>query len=647
MMNISSYKYILGAAMLLLLGSCAKEKDLPVPEPETRNTIHYSLTVEQGSDTRSTLGPGYEHLFEAGDRIYVESTGDDAGKMYGFLSMSISAGVGQSTASFEGDLTSVGEFVPTADTPISLTLVGPADELHTYNDDEKKEKVTGVDYSDKYAESIEEAVRRFADFTGSGKFGDYRYTLQQNSSFLVCALSFDAATTPITTSITAKIYNNSETDPIYTYTANPKDVDGDIEVSWVIPFNPTEVTSFTDAKMTVIQEGKADVNLKMADANFAANKYYTFQRTTYLQNYFTIEATKANTTFTFNYSEANDGLQYSRDGFEWFNYKTTDDPLTLDNVGDYIYFRGKRLSYQNDGKTNKPLITVDGDNPCYVYGDIMFLMCDAKFKPRTSMANFAFQGLFKNCTWLRLRDDKKLILSAKTLSKGCYADMFSGCTGLTSLTGLGFPTVDIPLAPRCFDSMFLGTGISKIPEGFLPWTKLEFACYRKMFDSCTSLKDVPSNLLPAMNLEKACYLRMFFGCSKLEVAPELPATEPAVACYFAIFRNCTSIRYVKCLMLLTEAQRIVYANPNDKVYDNTADPPADNLEIWDMISTWSVFNKWLVTTNNQPLNNKSTSVFVRNPDMEYWRKNDPPGYSSVNWMGVVPSNWTMKNDGEE
>jgi len=649
MMNISSYKYILGAAMLLLPGSCAKEKDLPVPEPETRNTIHYSLTVDQGSDTRSTLGPGYEHLFEAGDRIYVESTGDDAGKMYGFLSMSISAGVGQSTASFEGDLTSVGEFVPTADTPISLTLVGPADELHTYDDAEKKEKVTGVDYSDKYAESIEEAVRRFADFTGSGKFGDYRCTLQQNSSFLVCALSFDAATTPITTSITAKIYNNSETDPIYTYTANPKDVDGDIEVSWVIPFNPTEVTSFTDAKMTVIQEGKADVNLKMADASFAANKYYTFQRTTYLQNYFTIEATKANTSFTFNYSEANDGLQYSRDGFEWFNYKTTDGALTLANAGDFIYFRGKRLSYQNDGKTNKPLITVEGDNPnpCYVYGDIMFLMCDAKFKPRTGMANFAFQGLFKNCTWLRLKDDKKLKLTATTLSKGCYADMFSGCTGLTSLTGLGFPTVDIALAPRCFDSMFLGTGISKIPEGFLPWTKLEFACYRKMFDSCTSLKDVPSNLLPAMNLEKACYLRMFFGCTKLEVAPDLPATKPAVACYFAIFRNCTSIRYVKCLMVLSAEQRIVYANPNDKVYDNTADPPADNLEIWDMISSWSVFNKWLVTTNNQPLNNKSTSVFVKNPGMEYWRKNNPPGYSSVNWMGVVPEQWTMKNDGEE
>ena len=646
MMKLSSYNYIISAVMLLLLGSCAKEIDLPVPEPENRNTIHYSLTVEQGSDTRSTLGPGYEHLFEAGDRIYVESTGEDAGKMYGFLSMSISAGVGQSTASFEGDLTSVGDFVPKADTPISLTLVGPADELHTYNDDEKKEKVTGVDYSDKYAESIEEAVRRFADFTGSGKFGDYRYTLQQNSSFLVCALSFDAATTPITTSITAKIYNNSETDPIYTYTANPKDVDGDIEVSWVIPFNPTEVTSFTDAKMTVIQEGKADVNLKMADASFAANNYYTFQRTTYLQNYFTIEATLDGTEVKFNYSDANDGFQYSRDGYEWKNYKTADGYITLKEKGDYLYFRGKRTSYQNAGSTNNPLITVEENKPCYVYGDLMFLMCDAKFKPRTSLvSDFAFQGIFKNCTWLRLKDGEKLTLSATTLSKGCYADMFSGCTGLTSLAGIELPAESTALSSRCFDSMFFGcTGITAIPEGFLPWEQLAFACYRKMFEKCTKLETIPSDLLPATKLEKACYIRMFWGCSSLTKAPDLPATDPAPACYFQIFRDCVKINYVRCLMLLNDEQRIGYANPDKNKYDDSADPPADNLEKWEVISMWSIFNKWLVTSNNQPLNNKSTSKFFKHPEMTYWRVNNPPGYTSVNWMGVVPSNWEMTDD---
>ena len=192
--------------MLLLLGSCAKETDLlvPAPAPETK-TIHYSLIVEEGSETRSTLGPGYKHVFEAGDRIYVESTGDDAGKMYGFLSMSISGGVGQSKASL-------------------------ADDLHTIVDG----KVT-TNYTDKSASSIEEAVRKYAHFTGSGQFGGYTYTLQQHSSFLVCALSFDPETTPDGTPITAKIYNNGS-EEVFTHTAQAKDVEGDIEVSWVIPF---------------------------------------------------------------------------------------------------------------------------------------------------------------------------------------------------------------------------------------------------------------------------------------------------------------------------------------------------------------------------------------------------------------------------
>ena len=140
---------------------------------------------------------------------------------------------------------------------------------------------------------------------------------------------------------------------------------------------------------------------------------------------------------------------------------------------------------------------------------------------------------------------------------------------------------------------------------------------------------------------------MFWGCSALEIAPDLPATTPASACYFQLFRNCKKIKYVKCLMLLTPEQRIGYANPDPqkKAYNDSADPPVDNLETWEVISSWSVFNKWLVDSNNQPMNNGngSTGRFIKHPEMEYWRVNNPPGYASVNWMGVVPNKWQMEN----
>ena len=636
--------------MLLLFGACTKEKDLPVPapSPETK-TIHYTLTVD-GMDTRSTLGEDFKHLFEAGDRIYVESTGDDAGKLYGFLSMPYTEGGGQTRAVFDGDLTSAADFTPTAETPISLTLVGPADDLHTIVDG----KVTGVDYAGKSASSLADAVHKYAHFTGSGTFGDYSYTLQQQSSFLVCSLSFDEENTPAGTSVTARIVNNASTiqaEVVHTHTAPATEVDGAIEVSWVIPFAPGR--SFTNAQMTVSQEGKDNVNLRMADQTMALNSFYTFQRTTYLQNYFTIEAIQAGTQVTFNYADAADGVQYSRDGFEWTNYKTTDGAISLPEAGSFVYFRSKRTSYQNTG--SKPLITVTGNKPCYVYGDLMFLTCDSKFKPKTGMAEFAFQGLFKGCTWLRIDDrplkHKPLTLSATTLSRGCYAEMFSGCTGLESLGGIQLPPVTTALAPRCFDSMFLEgtalaprcydsmfygcTGITAIPEGFLPYTQLAFACYRKMFEGCSKLSSVPSNLLPATNLKTACYIRMFWKCSSLEIAPNLLATVPASACYFQMFRYCSKIKYVKCLLLLTPEQRIVYTNPGNP-YDDSADPPANNLESWEVISAWTVFNKWLVTSGspNQPLNNNNTSQYIKHPEMVYPR-------SGNNWMGVVPNKWTM------
>ena len=40
---------------------------------------------------------------------------------------------------------------------------------------------------------------------------------------------------------------------------------------------------------------------------------------------------------------------------------------------------------------------------------------------------------------------------------------------------------------------------------------------------------------------------MFEGCTSLTSAPELPATTLTNYCYQAMFRNCTSLNYIKCL----------------------------------------------------------------------------------------------------
>lgn len=615
----SVLRYIL--PLVFLLAGCAKETEAPVPAPRMK-TVHYSAGIEAGTSTRAAVNENMKYVFEAGDRVYLESEG---GEIYGFLSLSKESDAGTSLALFEGDLTCQEGFSPLADTPVTLVLVGVADELHPVSGG----KLSAADYGNKSAESLGEAVRRLSHFTASGKFGDLRFTLTQQSSFVVFCLQFDEDRVSEGDVFSVTLYNDysSETQTsLFSGSFPVKAPDGDMEISWVTAFEGG--TAVSGAKVVVSKEGEAPVILPMNDQTLAASSYYTFQRPTFMRDYLTVEAIDKTTKVTFN-KATNNGIQYSLDGYDWKNYTSA---VTLANAGDKIYFRGKGTNYQQTG--NSGILTVD--KASYVYGDLMFLMCDEKYKPKKEItADFAFQRAFYKASWLQLHSEKKLKLSATTLSTGCYFEMFSGCTGITSLENLEMPGSGVSLVNRCFDSMFLEcSGITAIPQGFLPWKQLAFACYRKMFESCTKLAGVPAKLLPATTLEKACYTRMFFNCTSLEDAPELPATEPKPACYFAIFRNCTKIKYVKCLMVLNAEQR-AYQNPGSG-YSDAGDPPADNLETWEVISDWTVFNKWLVTTNNQPLNNKSSSQFFKHPSMTYNR-------SGNNWMGVIPNQWTVKD----
>ena len=606
MMKKSILKYLF--PLILLSGACAKEKEAPVPEKET---LHYRADIEAGDATRALLGDDMSYTFERGDRVYMESAD---GRLYGFLSLSQASDAGKSLALFEGDLTCEDGFRPDKDTQVTLVLVGRDDAVHTLSDDGK---LTGVDYGNQWAESLSEAVRRLSHFTGSGKFGDLRFTLSQQSSFVVFSLSFNAEE-----SFTASLYNgysSGEPSLLFSDAFVSSGADGDFEASWVLAF--AAGTELSDARVVVSRDAREDLALKMADASLAANTYYSFQRATFMQDYLVVEAREAGTTVSFNKASGN-GVQYSLDGYDWVNYQGA---VTLASAGDKIYFRGKGSSYQITA--NQALLSAG--KACYVYGDMMFLMCDEKYRKKTEITQeFAFQRAFYNATWLRLDPEKKLKLSATTLSKGCYFEMFRGCSGITSLSGVVMPTPAVALAPRCFDSMFYDcTGLTAVPEAFLPWTTLANGCYRLMFRGCTNLLTVPSGLLPATELKPYCYMNMFFNCYKLTAGPDLPATEPQSGCYFAMFRHCRAIRYVKCLVVLTTEQMSQTSNPNRTIYDDAAEPSPNTLDQWEVVSAWSVFNKWL---NDVP--NNASCTFVKHKDMTYPRNADVAG---------IPTAWTV------
>ena len=621
MMSKSVFKYCLLVLSLVCLGSCSKDPEIPSPAPAPETvTIHYQATIEGGSQTKAGLDGQMKYVFEAGDKVFMEATN---GKMYGFLSLSLPSSAGKSRALFEGDLTCDIDFRPEDDTEVKLTLMSPSDAVHTVS--ENGRVISHLEFENTWAESLEEAVKKYSHFTGTGTFGSMNFTLDQHTSFVVFNLSFNEAETPAGTPITASVYNDYGTESqtlVHSVTLETALADGDVEASWVGAF--AAGTTLSNAQMVVSQAEKDDVRFVMANQKFQENTYYTFQRTTFLRDYFTVEATVAGTKVTFNYADANSGVQYSFNGLDWTNYKTTDGTITLESVGSKVYFRGRRGTYRNTDNT--PLLTVAGDRLCYVYGDLMSLLCDSKYKPSATIyEDYAFQGIFKGSKWLRLNSDRGgLKLSATTMSRGCYMEMFRE-TSISSLDGLVLST-QAHITAQCYDSMFYKcTELTAIPKDFLPQTSLAFACYRRMFEQCTKLKDVPSDLLPATDLQKACYMRMFFGCTKLEALPDLPALVPQPGCYFNIVRNCSSLKYVKCALFLDSDQRGA-TRPNTS-YSDDADPPASNVENWTVINYWTVFNKWL---NGAP--NTNSCKLYKHSSMSFPRNNQ---------IGGVPTAWLI------
>ena len=132
MMRKSVFKYYLLILSLVCLGSCSKETAEPAPatEPETV-TIHYRATIEGGAQTKADLNEQMKYVFEAGDKVFMETTN---GKMYGFLSLSLPSSAGKSVALFEGDLVCDINFRPEDDTEVKLTLMSPSDAVHSVSE---------------------------------------------------------------------------------------------------------------------------------------------------------------------------------------------------------------------------------------------------------------------------------------------------------------------------------------------------------------------------------------------------------------------------------------------------------------------------------------------------------------------------------
>jgi hypothetical protein len=171
-------------------------------------------------------------------------------------------------------------------------------------------------------------------------------------------------------------------------------------------------------------------------------------------------------------------LEYSMDsGNTWYDVSSGIDI----SVGDKVLIKGNNNNFSSDTENYYHFISSNPLMELKVSGNIMSLL-DETLESTALTINCRFVMLFSE---LNIIDASLLRLTATTLSNGCYAGMFNGCTSLTTA-----------------------------PE------------------------------LPATTLSNGCYIGMFNGCTSLQTAPELPATTLATGCYMGMFVNCSNLNNV-------------------------------------------------------------------------------------------------------
>lgn len=161
---------------------------------------------------------------------------------------------------------------------------------------------------------------------------------------------------------------------------------------------------------------------------------------------------------------------------EMTNSKQSNDTIDIYDLsaGDKIYLKGNNNGLFSEYSALK--IIFDSKTKVKVYGNIMSLLWDDDFISNMSALKYTytFTRLFSGLS--QLVDASKLILPATTLTEGCYANMFSGCSLLTC----GPELIAENLVKHCYQNMFrncsslnyikcMGTNIGN--NSFMSWTE--------------------------------------------------------------------------------------------------------------------------------------------------------------------------------
>ena len=188
----------------LVMTACSNDdnaNESPVQQ-STVKTIPYSVTVNEGATTRATVESDNKSLkFADGDKLYISGT-----DIQGVLNIQTRQGT---LATFSGDLTYSGSGTPAWDLSLTATLVSAQ---QTDGSEVTINATTGavtVNYpTNAYCTSVNDAVQKYSNLTGTSYYGLKSFALTQQTAFLNFVITFEDGTTT-GTELSAVVSNNS------------------------------------------------------------------------------------------------------------------------------------------------------------------------------------------------------------------------------------------------------------------------------------------------------------------------------------------------------------------------------------------------------------------------------------------------------
>lgn len=364
----------------------------------------------------------------------------------------------------------------------------------------------------------------------------------------------------------------------------------------------------------------------------------------------TIEATQDNTRVIFKVENETNAktIEVSvNDGRTWSNKTASQNgtELAILNAGEKLLVRGNNTSYGYQENNEVKGHRFEADKQCYIYGNVMSLVDKQNFDTAQTVEDLAFPYLFGNVywysnSWVLLRDDKPLMLPATTVKFASYYGMFQNCGSITTTPEL--PATN--LGWSCYNSMFRAcSNLTATPE--LPATTLAGDCYNSMFKNCSKLTTVTE--LPATTMTQTCYKSMFCDCGLLTDAPELPATTLANNCYEEMFAGCAlteapvlnattlapgcyKLMFERCASIVT-APDLLAPNPSDVAYQYMF----RNCSSLNYIKCTAEENIIGATSNSDWVQNVAANgTFVKSPNVP-----------TSTWMDAganrIPQGWTI------